>query len=48
MLDRIVANIYETHTLVALRDALLPKLISVELRVDVEDTMNMPHDARVG
>ena len=30
------------------RDALLPKLISVELRIDVGDTMNMPHDARVG
>ncbi len=32
-LDRIVANIHESRTLAALRDALLPKLISGETRV---------------
>jgi len=31
--DRIIAAIHESHTLAALRDALLPKLISGELRV---------------
>lgn len=31
--DRIIAAIYESRTLAALRDALLPKLISGELRV---------------
>jgi type I restriction enzyme S subunit len=31
--ERIVASIYESHTLAALRDMLLPKLISGELRV---------------
>ena len=33
-LDRIVVNIYESRTLAAQRDALLPKLVSGELRVD--------------
>ncbi len=33
MLDRIVANCHEARTLAALRDTLLPKLISDELRV---------------
>ncbi|MFA7255710.1 MAG: restriction endonuclease subunit S [Candidatus Omnitrophota bacterium] len=32
-IDRIIAGIHETRTLVGLRDALLPKLISGELRV---------------
>jgi type I restriction enzyme S subunit len=32
-IDRIIAAIYESRTLAALRDALLPKLISGELRV---------------
>jgi type I restriction enzyme S subunit len=31
--DRIIANVHESRTLAALRDALLPKLISGELRV---------------
>ncbi len=31
--DRIIASIHQSRTLVALRDALLPKLISGELRV---------------
>ena len=31
--DRIIASIHESRTLAALRDALLPKLISGELRV---------------
>jgi type I restriction enzyme S subunit len=33
VLARIIANIHESHTLAALRDTLLPKLISGELRV---------------
>jgi len=33
LIDRIIAGIYESRTLAALRDALLPKLISGELRV---------------
>ena len=33
ILDRIVANIHRSHALAALRDTLLPKLISGELRV---------------
>jgi type I restriction enzyme S subunit len=33
LVDRILASIYESHTLSSLRDALLPKLISGELRV---------------
>jgi len=32
-IDRIIAGIYESHKLAALRDALLPKLISGELRI---------------
>lgn len=31
--DRIIASIHESHTLAALRDALLPKLISGEIRL---------------
>ena len=33
LIDRIISNIYESRTLAALRDALLPKLLSGELRV---------------
>ena len=33
LIDRIIANIHESRTLAALRDALLPKLLSGELRV---------------
>jgi len=33
VVDRIIAGIHESRTLAALRDALLPKLISGELRV---------------
>ena len=33
MIDGIVANVHESHTLVALRDTLLPKLVSGEIRV---------------
>jgi len=33
MTERIIASIHESHALIALRDALLPKLISGELRV---------------
>jgi type I restriction enzyme S subunit len=37
MLDRIISNIHESHTLAATRDFLLPKLMSGEVRVrDVE------------
>jgi type I restriction enzyme, S subunit len=35
MTDRIIANIHESRTLAELRDALLPKLLSGELRVPV-------------
>ena len=34
MLERIVANVHESRTLGVLRDALLPKLVSGELRVN--------------
>ena len=34
LLDRIAVNIHESHALAAQRDALLPKLVSGELRVD--------------
>ena len=33
MFDRIKSNCFESHTLAELRDALLPKLLSGELRV---------------
>lgn len=36
MIDRIIANIHESRTLAALRDALLPKLLSGELRVPTQ------------
>jgi type I restriction enzyme S subunit len=36
MIDRIIANIQESRTLAALRDALLPKLLSGELRVPIK------------
>ena len=37
MIDGIVANVHGSHTLAALRDALLPKLISGEMRVNTRD-----------
>jgi type I restriction enzyme S subunit len=33
MLDRIINSIHESRTLAALRDTLLPKLVSGELRI---------------
>ena len=33
MLDRIIANVHQSRTLSALRDTLLPQLISGRLRV---------------
>ena len=33
MLEQIIANVHESRTLAALRDTLLPKLVSGELRV---------------
>ena len=36
MIDRIIANIHESRTLAELRDALLPKLLSGELRVPIK------------
>ncbi len=36
ILNRILANHAESRTLAALRDALLPKLLSGELRVSTE------------
>ena len=38
MIDGIVANVHGSHTLAALRDALLPKLVSGELRVTQLET----------
>ena len=39
VLEQIIANVHESRTLVGMRDALLPKLISGEMRVrDVEKT----------
>ncbi len=38
MIDRIIANIHESRTLAELRDALLPKLLSGELRVPAAHT----------
>jgi type I restriction enzyme S subunit len=38
LIERIIANIHESRTLAALRDALLPKLLSGELRVPVANT----------
>ena len=35
MLERIVANVQETHTATDVRDELLPKLLSGEIRIDV-------------
>ena len=37
MIDGIVANVHGSHTLVALRDTILPKLISGEMRVNSWD-----------
>ena len=37
MMDEIVANVHGSHTLAALRDALLPKLISGEMRMNSWD-----------
>ena len=34
LVDQIIANIHESRTLAALRDALLPKLLSGEVRVE--------------
>jgi type I restriction enzyme S subunit len=40
LVERIVTGIHESRTLAQLRDTLLPKLISGELRVsEVEETM---------
>ena len=36
MIDRIIANIHESRTLAELRDALLPKLLSGEIRIKTE------------
>ena len=37
MIDGIVDNIHSSHTLAALRDTLLPKLISGEIRVNAPE-----------
>lgn len=37
LVERIISNIHESRTLAAMRDALLPKLISSELRVKNAD-----------
>ena len=39
VLDRIVVNVHSNLTLVSLRDALLPKLVSGELRVPEAERM---------
>ena len=43
-LERIVANIHESRTIAALCDALLPKLISGELRVKDATLVQSRHD----
>lgn len=35
--DKIVTNMYQTVTLSAMRDTLLPKLVSGEVRVSVDE-----------
>lgn len=39
-IERITASIYEARTLAGLRDALLPKLLSGELRVNDDVNIN--------
>jgi type I restriction enzyme S subunit len=39
MIDRIIANMHESRTLAELRDALLPKLLSGELRVHPDEKL---------
>jgi len=41
--DRIIASIHESRTLAALRDTLLPKLLSGELRVPVAAKLMEAH-----
>ena len=41
--DRITANLYESRTLAALRDGLLPRLLSGEVRVPVADAIVLEH-----
>ncbi len=38
LFEKITLNVHESHTLAAQRDTLLPKLVSGELQVNVEDT----------
>ena len=47
MFERIVANVHESRTLGRLRDALLPKLVSGELRVDGVEPASGRDDHRV-
>ena len=42
-LERIIANVHESHTLAGIRDTLLPKLVSGELRT--ENTAGLPGGA---
>ena len=37
LFEKITLNVHESHTLAAQREALLPKLVSGDLRVDVRD-----------
>ena len=39
IMDRLLTNLYQTGSVAALRDALLPRLVSGELRVDRPDTL---------
>lgn len=46
LISRIIASVHESRTLTALRDALLPKLLSGELRVkDAERFVETAHQA---
>ena len=44
MLERIIANVHESRTLGRLRDALLPKLVSGELRVNAPEPASVHDD----
>ena len=46
VMDRILNNLYESRTLAALRDALLPKLISGKVRVKDAETFFPAHSPR--
>lgn len=42
--DKIVANMHQTVTLSAMRDTLLPKLVSGEVRVSMDEDNDLVHE----